>query len=321
MTQLPPPPVLVPRGRIGLADWLDAYTQLTKARLSLLVLWTTAVGFLLAATTAGGGSLSVFLWTLLGTALSAAAANMFNQVIEIERDAAMLRTAARPLPAGVVGPRHVTIVAGVFAIAGPGLLLVFVNAAAAMLAALTIGLYVLVYTPLKTRSTLNTLVGAVCGALPPMIGWVAATGRLEAGAWALAAILFVWQIPHFLALAWLYRVDYARGRFRMLPVFDRDGRVTGQIVVLTSLMLVPVALTATLIGLGGWIYTIGSILLGGWMVTRAVGLYRDRSEANARRVFLASLLYLAVLLVLLVIDQGTLTWAEPTVYRLVAAGP
>jgi len=298
---------------------IKSYLQLTKARLSALVLLTTAVGFALGANVAGTVSAIAFVGTLLGTALAAGAANALNQIIEIPLDAKMERTRDRPLPSGTLSRRHALAVAIGLGVAGIATLLLLSTPIAAALALLTILLYVLLYTPLKTRSTLNTLVGAVCGAIPPMIGWVGATGTLAPGAWALAGILFIWQIPHFLALAWLYRADYERGGFVMLPVLDRSGQVTCQIVVSTSLMLIPMALTATLLGLAGWIYAAGSVLLGLGMFVLAVWLYRDRTHANARRVFLASLVYLSAVLVLLVADQGPIS-VPPTIHRLAAHG-
>ncbi len=295
---------------------LHAYATLTKARLSALVLATTAVGYVLAADGAasfGGGR---FLATLLGTALAAASANALNQVLETARDAAMPRTRRRPLPSGDLSVGHAVAVALACGVIGIAVLAVFVNMLAATLAFATIVLYVLVYTPLKAITTLNTLVGAVCGAIPPMIGWAGADGGLGAGAWVLGALLFVWQIPHFLALAWLYRDDYARGRFRMLPLIDPGGHLTCRIVVLTSLMLVPVALTATLLGLAGSAFTVGACLLGAGMAAAATRLYLHRTRINARRVFLASLVYLATVMVLLVLDRGPT--ASSTVIERVA---
>jgi protoheme IX farnesyltransferase len=288
---------------------LTTILQLTKARLSLLVLWTTAVGYLVAARGAEGfdwtpSGVARLAGTLLGTALAAACANVLNQVIEIRPDALMDRTRRRPLPAGTVGRGSATLLALGAGSAGVALLTVLVNGAAALLALLTIAIYVLLYTPMKRWTTLNTLVGAACGAIPPMIGWAGATGGLEAGAWALGALLFVWQIPHFLALAWLHRDDYRRGRFAMLPVFDATGRTTCRIVLLTSMMLPPLALSATLMGLAGWAYAAGAVVLGMWMILRAARFGATRSQASARRVFLASIAYLAALLTLLAVDPG-----------------
>ena len=172
------------------------------------------------------------------------------------------------------------------------------------LSVVTILTYLLCYTPLKTRTPLCTLVGAVSGALPPVIGLAAAAGCLDAKAWVLGATLFVWQIPHFLSLAWLYREDYARGGFRMLPVIDRSGTATGLVVTLWTLALLPVGLAAMLAGLAGWVYAIGSLLLGLGLLALGLELYRRRSNVCARRLFLASIVYLPVLLGVMVADRG-----------------
>ena len=283
---------------------LALYLELTKARLSVLVLLTTAVGFVVAARVTGMGGMAWgrLLWTITGTALAAGCANALNQIIEVHRDALMQRTRGRPMPTGAIGFAHGLVAAVLMGYVGLVLLAMFVNLGAAALALLTILIYVFAYTPLKPRTSLNTLVGAVCGALPPMIGWVAAAGSVDTGAWILALLLFVWQIPHFLALAWLYRDDYARGGFVMLPVLDHSGRLTGQVVLTSSLLLIPLGLTATLAGLAGWIYTCGAVLLGLWLSALGYRLYADRTDANARRLFRASIIYLPVLLCLLVLD-------------------
>jgi protoheme IX farnesyltransferase len=304
----------------GLRGLVGIYLQLAKARLSALVLLTTAVGFVMGSTGTAGIDWLRLLLTVAGTALAAGAANALNQVAEMHRDALMHRTRTRPLPSKAIGARHAVVFSLLSAGAGLAVLALTVNLAAAGLALATICIYVGLYTPLKTRSTLNTLVGAVCGAIPPMIGWVAATGRLEPGAWILGALLFVWQIPHFFALAWLYREDYARGGYAMLPVVDRTGRLTGQVVVLTSLSLLPLALAVTLAGLTGWVYAAGSIVMGLWILTFGARLYARRTDACARRLFLASIVYLPVLLCLMVADRGPLTGA-PIGPRAVASAP
>jgi len=278
------------------------YLQLTKARLSALVLLTTAVGFVL-------GSLETLDWmrlafTVIGTALAAGCASAINQLMEIRRDGLMHRTRHRPLPSGAMTSVHAMSAAALMGVGGVAMLATLVNIDAAWMALLTIMLYVVLYTPMKSRSTLNTFVGAVCGALPPMIGWVAATGSMDVGGWVLGAILFVWQIPHFLALAWLYREDYQRGGYAMLPVIDRAGQMTCNIIVLTSLLLLPLGLMATLLGVAGLGYAVGSVLLGLWMTALSLRLHRHRTHANARGVFLASITYLPLLMCLLVIDRG-----------------
>jgi protoheme IX farnesyltransferase len=293
-------------------------SELTKFRLSMLVLWTTATGAMLAAHLHGGIGGLTLLWTLLGTAMSAGAASAVNQVLEVERDRTMRRTRTRPLPAGHISRFSATMVAIILTGAGVGMLACLVNGLSAGLAALTIALYGFVYTPLKPRTTLNTFVGAVVGAIPPMIGWVAVTGRIDPGAWVLFALLFIWQVPHFLALAWMYREDYARGGFRMLPACDPDGRVTAQASFAASLLLIPVALGLTLVGAGGWIYSVGAVALGAWISVRALRFLRERTDVAARRLFLASLLYLLVVLVLAVADP-TEVMQPPLVHEMTAA--
>ncbi len=283
-------------------DHLWDYLELAKARLSGLVLLTTLAGGML-----GGRSDPAFWpwdWTLLGTGLAAAGANTLNQWLERELDARMERTRRRPLPAGRMTPRHALLWGLATAGGGVALLVWRVNFLAAALALSVVLLYALAYTPLKRRSSLSTLVGAVCGAIPPLIGWAASAGRLELGAWLLGAILFVWQMPHFFALGWLYRRDYARGGFRMLPVVDPDGDLTCRALLLFGLILVPLGLTVTLAGVAGPLFALGSMVLGlGWLGT-GIRMFRERSNANARRVFLGSLVYLPLVLGLLVADRG-----------------
>lgn len=307
-------PAAEPGRSAGIAGLGAVYASLTKAKLSALVLWTTAVGFLLGLEDAFAFNPGRFAAALVGSALAAACANGLNQVIEVRRDRLMDRTRERPLPAGQISLLHAIVFCIAAGILGVGILRLFVNELSAALALFTILLYVGVYTPLKPVTTLNTLVGAVCGAVPPMIGWAAAAGDLSAGAWVLGALLFVWQLPHFLALAWMYRDDYARGGFAMLPVKDPDGRVTTQVVVLTSLMLLPIMLIAALLDMTGWVATIGSTMLGAWMLWLAVRFHLSRDRQSARRVFLASIVYLSIVMVLLVADQGSGYHAAPTIH-------
>ena len=298
-------PLDVPSRQPGI---VGLYMELTKARLSALVLLTTAVGFVLAVPVPGAWmNWRLLMFTMLGTALAACAAAVLNQLFEADRDARMNRTMRRPIPSGSITRSHAFVAGVLMGYIGVAILALFVNLLAAGLALLTIVLYVAVYTPMKPRSTLNTLVGAVCGAIPPMIGWVAATGELHTGAWILAIILFVWQLPHFLALAWLYREDYARGGFVMLPLLDPRGELTARVIVITSLMLLPLGMMSVALGLAGWWFAVGSIALALWMCFLSVKFYRERSDANARRVFLASIVYLSVLLGLFIADRGPLS--------------
>ncbi len=295
---------MVAEGRAGGRSLPAVYLQLAKARLTALVLVTTAVGFIMASGPVRGLDWLTLLWTILGTALTAAAANALNQLVEARRDGLMLRTRDRPLPTGAIGPAHCLIFALVSAAVGLAVLAALVNPIAAGLALLTILVYILLYTPLKTVSTVNTLVGAVCGAIPPLIGWVAAAGTIEPGGWILAGLLFVWQIPHFFALCWLYRRDYARGGFVMLPVVDRSGALTCRVIVLTSLALLPLGLAVTLWGHTGWVYAMGSIVLGLWLLSYGTRLFARPNEANARRLFLATIIYLPLLLCLMVVGRS-----------------
>jgi len=279
----------------GLLVWVE----LTKARLVTLVLVTTGVGFALA-----GGTVSPLLaWAMLGTALAAAGSMALNEWQEAHLDARMERTRRRPLPAGDVTPAFALAVGLGLAAGGVAVLAALVNLLTAALGFAVVVLYTLAYTPLKTRSPLATLVGAVCGALPPVMGWTAAANGVGLGAWILAGVLFLWQIPHFLALAWLYREDYERGGFRMLPLVDRRGDVTALMVVLYALALVGVSLSAALAGIAGNAYAAGALVLGAGLVLSSLALARSRADADARRLFVATLLYLPLLLGLLALDR------------------
>jgi len=273
--------------------------ELSKARLNMMVLGTTAVGFALARQDLPAMQL---FWTLAGTGLSAASAGMLNQLVETERDRRMDRTKERPLPSGLVSPKAVFALGVVLAYGGPCILALKVNGISAMLALANIMIYILVYTPLKPRTTLNTLVGAICGAIPPMIGWCAASGRLEPGAWLLGTLLFIWQLPHFFALAVLYRDDYERGGFRMLPVVDLRGEITVQVILVTSLILIPIGMGATILGITGGTSAICALILGLLMSVLAFRLYQQRTRVAARRVFLSSLAYLPIMLGVMVFD-------------------
>ncbi len=285
------------------ATAVSLYLEAAKARLASLVLLTTVVGYLLAAR--GEASAVVLGWTTVGTALTAFGANILNQWWEVERDRLMERTRHRPLPSGRLAP--VTALAWGLGSCALGLaaLAVGANPLTALLALTVIVLYVLVYTPLKVRTPLATVVGAVCGAVPPMMGWTAATGRVDGGAWLLFAILFVWQIPHFLALAWMYRDDYARGGFKMLPAVDPDGAIGGRVALVHSLALLPLCALTTLGGVSGSVFLLGSTVLTAGFVALGVPFLTGRSRGAARRLFFASILYLPLLLGLMVGDMNS----------------
>ena len=289
------------RERSAAARTAALLLELTKARLVALVVVTAAVGYLMASP--GGWNGARLAWTLAGTALAAAGSMVLNQRIEVEQDSRMERTRLRPLPTGAISLARASLIGASVATAGVVLLAWRTNLLTSALGLAVIGIYTLVYTPMKRRTTACTLAGAICGAIPPMMGWTAATGGLGLGAWVLAGILFLWQIPHFLALAWLYRDDYERGGFRMLPIVDPAGDATVLMVILYSVALLPVGLAATLSGMAGWTYAAGSVLLGGALLALGASLARSRSLADARKVFYATLVYLPLLLGLMVADR------------------
>ena len=287
MSSLSPPPA-------RLTDVLE----LAKARIVGLVLITVAAGYYVAAPAALGGV--GLLHTLIGTALVAAGTNALNQVYERDVDARMRRTAHRPLPTGRVTVRAASIWAWVAGVVGVGYLALLVAPLVAGLAALTLLTYVFLYTPLKRRTSLATLVGAVPGALPIVGGWAAGHGSLGGEALVLFAVLYLWQIPHFLALAWLYRDDYSRAGLHMLSVDDQDGVVTFRQATLYALVLVPFSLAPVAVGLAGSLYFWGALGLSIWMLRVAWQAARSPSHRAAGRLFRASVVYLPALLALLV---------------------
>lgn len=275
------------------------FFALTKPRIVLLVMLTTAVGFYVT----GNADVLLFVHLMVGTALVAGGSGALNQVAESGSDALMQRTAGRPIPAGRVGRGASAAFAALLGAAGTVYLFLFVNALTAGLAALTLVSYVLLYTPLKRVTTLNTLIGAVPGALPIVGGWTATGTGLSVSAWSLFGIMFLWQLPHFLALAWLYRADYARAGLRMLSVGDDDGRQTFGQALLYAAALVPVSLIPTVVGLAGPLYFGGALALGCWFAATAAVAVRRRTTPAARRLFLVSIAYLPGLLGLLALDK------------------
>lgn len=279
--------------RPAVRDWLE----LTKPRITSLVVFTTLVGFV--TSSAGPVSLGTLVWTLVGTGLVAAGASALNQVVERRTDALMHRTRTRPLPAGRLTAPEAGVFGAFLSALGLGMLFWGSGPLAALVAATTLVSYLALYTPLKRRTPMATLVGAVPGALPPVIGWAAARGTLDGGAFVLFAIVFLWQIPHFLAIAWIYRDDYERGGFPMLPVVDREGGFTARQTVIHSLALLLVSLAAAAAGLGGPAYLAGAFVLGVALTLFALRLASTRDLAAARGLFLASVLYLPALCSLL----------------------
>jgi protoheme IX farnesyltransferase len=282
-------------------QWAD-FVTLTKPRVNLLVLVTTVIGFHLG--NRAGADLALLFHTVAGTFLVACGAAAFNQVLERDVDGRMRRTMQRPLPDGRVGTREATVFAAALSTGGVLQLWLGANALAALVAVATIVSYALVYTPLKRVTSFATVIGAVPGALPPVIGWAAARGALTFEAWVLFAIVFFWQMPHVLAVSWLYREDYARGGIRVLPVEEPDGRSTGQQVINYAAALIPVSLLPTVVGLAGRVYFAGAIILGVIGLALAVRFARQRTPDRARQLFYASLVYLPVLWVLMLANRG-----------------
>jgi len=277
-------------------------TELVKARLSFLVIITTLVGFLAAWT--GPMDYVRFAATLIGTALSAFGAAALNQWSERDVDALMRRTQDRPLPARRMPAREGLLFGLLFSFAGVICLAALVNLLAASLAAVTIISYVWLYTPLKRVSTLNTLVGAIPGALPPLIGWAAAKDGIQFGGIVLFMILWFWQMPHFIAIAWMYREDYARAGFKMLSVGDARGTISARQSVIYSVCLLAVSLLPSFIGLANEWYFFGALALGLGFWGLAMRFLWLRTRAAARLLFFASILYLPLLLGLLLAARG-----------------
>jgi protoheme IX farnesyltransferase len=274
---------------------------LTKSGITAMVAVSAAAGMLLAAR--GFTEPALWLHTLLGTALVSAGASALNQVVERDYDGLMRRTAQRPIPSGRLHPDLALLCGVVLAIAGLAELVWGANLLAALLAAGTLAGYVFVYTPLKRVSSLATVVGAIPGAVPPLIGWAAVRGDLEPAAWALFALLFFWQMPHFLAIAWLYRADYERGGFPMLSVADPDGLRTSRQALVYGAALVPVSLLPSALGLAGAVYFAGALLAGAGFFTSSALFALERSARNARRLMLVSVFYLPVVLAVLAADR------------------
>jgi protoheme IX farnesyltransferase len=280
---------------------VSVVSDLVKARLTTLVLMTTAVGFYL-----GSPSpldLTLMIHALAGTGLLACAAAL-NQLLEREHDARMRRTMTRPLPAGRMTPEMVLLFGGACSVAGIVYLALAVNLVTSVVGSVSLVSYLFLYTPLKRITWMNTLVGAVPGGLPPLMGWTAARGELGMGGWALFAILAFWQIPHFMAIAWLYREEYAKAGFVMLPAVDESGRRTGWQATGHALGLLALGMLPFVFGLTGMIYLAGSLIAGVAFVTCAIRFQLRLTTSSARVLFLASIIYLPLVLLLLVLDKA-----------------
>lgn len=288
-------------------DWrrsLRDYWVLTKPEVNFLVVISTLVGFYLAAS--GALDLARLLHTLLGTLLVASGTATLNQLMERGLDAQMRRTATRPLPAGRLSAARALGFGLALSVVGGVYLWLAVNALTSLLALSTLASYLLIYTPLKRRTPWCTFIGAFPGAMPPLIGWAGATGHLSSEAWVLYGILFLWQFPHFLAIAWMYREDYARAGLLMLPRGDAEGRAMARMIVGYSLALLPISLLPTMMGQAGIVYFLGALVLGLMYLHSSARLAMARTNVLAKRLLMASIVYLPLVFALLMLDKRPL---------------
>jgi len=274
---------------------------LAKPRLNMLVVVSAVAGYVMAS----GDTHDVWrlLFMVAGTGLVAGGASAFNQVLERVPDSLMQRTRLRPLPDGRLAPRDAWVFGLILTTVGLALLAIGANVLSALVALATVASYALVYTPLKRHSSFSTVIGAIPGALPPVIGWAAALDELSQGAWVLFGIVFLWQLPHFLAIAWIYRDDYARAGFPMLPVIEPDGHSTARQVMIYSLALLPLSLAPTAIGMTGPIYFVGALILTLAFLALAIKFALSRSIPDARKLFFGSIIYLPLLWMLMIADR------------------
>jgi heme o synthase len=289
---------------------MRAYIELTKPRITWLILMSTGVGYFFGLPNAADGwkflsaiHLFSLLHTLAGTGLMASGTAALNQWFEREADRRMRRTAARPLPTGRISSRHALAFGTALSVTGFLELWFGTNRLAGLMGAFTLVTYLFCYTPLKQRTWWSTTIGAIPGALPPVIGYAAAAGTLTREAGVLAAILFLWQFPHFYAIAWMYKDDYARAGIRMLPVIESDGRFTARQIVIYGMALIPVSLTPVFLGMSGAVYAVGALVLGLWFLYSGVRVALERTIIGARRVLVISVLYLPLIYGLMLLDR------------------
>jgi protoheme IX farnesyltransferase len=286
---------------IGVRARASDYVALAKPRLNLLVVASAIAGYAMArGDTSNVGAL---LSTVVGTGLVAGGASALNQVLERDTDGMMRRTRLRPLPDGRLNSPEAVAFAAVLSLAGLLILAAGVNLLTSGVALATLGSYAAVYTPLKRRTSFATVIGAIPGALPPVIGWAAAENALSRGAWVLFGILFLWQLPHFLAIAWMYREDYARAGLPMLPVIEPDGRSTGRQAVIYTAALLPLALAPTMVGMSGTVYFAGALVMTLVFLAASFRFAATRAVRDARRLFFTSITYLPLLWALMILDR------------------
>ncbi len=287
---------------ISVRERVAAFVELTKPRIAFMLVLTSAAGFYLGSSEAFNYVL--FFNAMVGIALLAFGVATVNQWIEQRTDALMDRTKGRPLPSGKVSGNEALVFGGTQVIVAELYLLLLVNGLTAAFGLIVIVGYLFLYTPLKTKTSASTAIGAVPGAMPPLMGWTAASGEVTLTAWVLFAIIFLWQFPHFLAIAWMYREDYAKAGILMLPVVEPEGKITARQIVLFAVMLLPVCLGPFFLGTSGLIYLIGASILGSWFLFESVQMARAKTNERARRLLFVSVIYLPLLFGLMVLDSN-----------------
>ncbi len=280
---------------------IGAFVELTKPRIAFMLVLTSAAGFYLGST--GPFDFPLFFNAMIGIGILAFGVATLNQYIERDTDALMDRTKDRPIPSQRLTPVEGLVFGVTQCLVAEIYLYFLVNPLTAALGLSVIVGYVFLYTPLKTKTSASTAIGAIPGAMPPLMGWTASAGEMTVGAWALFLLLFLWQFPHFLAIAWMYREQYAKAGILMLPVVEPSGRITARQIVLFSIMLVPVSLAPFFLGFAGVAYLVGAILLGLWFLYQSIRTARAKTTAEARRLLMVSVMYLPLIFGLLVIDH------------------
>jgi protoheme IX farnesyltransferase len=286
---------------ISLKAKASAYFELTKPRIAFMLVLTAAAGFYLGMK--DNFQFLLFINSMIGITLLAFGVATLNQYIERQIDLLMERTALRPLPTSKISPLEALVFGVALCAAAEIYLALLVNPLTAGLGLVVIVGYVLLYTPLKRRTSASTAIGAIPGAMPPLMGWTSAANEITVGAWAIFAMLFLWQFPHFLAIAWLYREQYKKAGIRMLPVVEPSGKMTARQIVIFALMLLPISLAPFFIGLAGWVYLGGASLLSLWFLVESIRTARERSEKSARRLLVVSVLYLPLIYGLMVANH------------------
>lgn len=286
---------------IGLREKLAAYVELTKPRIAFMLVLTSAAGFYLGADK--GFNFMLFVNAMIGITLLAFGVATLNQVWERKTDALMERTAKRPLPTQKITVSEALVFGILLCLTAEIYLTFLVNGLTAILGLVVIVGYVLLYTPLKTITSMSTAIGAIPGAMPPLMGWTSSANEITLGAWILFAILFLWQFPHFLAIAWLYREQYAKAKILMLPVIEPEGKITAQQIVIFTILLIPVSLAPYIFGVAGLIYLVGASLLGIWFLAASISAARAKSNEKARKLLLVSVIYLPLLFALMVFNH------------------